>query len=213
MSVLAKFFQLSDEQAMWRVQMHDDGEAFAQLVGRWQGAIHRLCTRMLSDEHKAKDLTQEVFSRLYLRRQQYHQEGRFSTFLWRIAVNLCLDEIRRIKRRRECFTAFSGQESPSLEVEDEVGTIMGPDQELVTSETTLLVQKALQSLPEHYRSVVILRHYEGLKFREIGEILGIPVGTVKSRMAEGLNLLHQALSSSLERQPERSAKPSILKCL
>ena len=95
------WFGMTDEQAMWRVQVHDDGQAFAQLVTRWEGPIQRLCVRMLNDEHKAEDLTQEAFAKVYAKRKEFHHGSKFSTFLWRVATNLCLDELRRLKRRKE----------------------------------------------------------------------------------------------------------------
>src|SRR2546423_13645247 len=90
LSQLAGLFQTPDEQAMWRVQTQDDPEAFALLLNRWKQPIKRLCTRMLHDEHKAEDLTQEAFTRIYSKRKDYQHGGKFSSFLWRIAVNLCL---------------------------------------------------------------------------------------------------------------------------
>ena len=98
MGGIKSWFGTSDEQAMWRVQMHDDPEAFSALLRRWEQPIRRLCSRMLSDEHKAQDMTQEAFTKIYMRRSEYQHGAKFSTFLWRVATNLCLDELRRVKR-------------------------------------------------------------------------------------------------------------------
>src|SRR5579862_2394018 len=98
---VSSLFGLSDEQAMWRVQVHDDAHAFARIVQRWEAPIQRLCTRMLNDEQRGEDLTQETFARLFAKRKEYQVSGRFSTYLWRMAVNLCYDELRRRKRRPE----------------------------------------------------------------------------------------------------------------
>ena len=84
---------------MWRVQMQDDTEAFAELVRRWEGPLRSLCARMTGDVHRAEDLAQEAFTRLFLRRKSYRAEAKFSTYLWRIAINLCYDELRRARRR------------------------------------------------------------------------------------------------------------------
>src|SRR5690242_378747 len=102
-ATVTSLFSTTDEQAMWRVQMHDDAHAFAQLVGRWEKPIQRLCTRMLGDEHRGEDLAQDTFARLFAKRKEYQPTGRFSTFLWRMALNLCYDELRRIKRRPEAL--------------------------------------------------------------------------------------------------------------
>src|SRR5688500_4724939 len=98
---LFPLFTISDEQAMWRVQMGDDPEAFALLLKRWEGPIQNLCTRMLGDRHRGEDLAQEAVTRLFLRRRDYIPQAKFSTCLWREALNLCYDELRKRRRRNE----------------------------------------------------------------------------------------------------------------
>ena len=106
----------NDEQAMWRVKMDDDAEAFAGLVKRWEEPIQRLCTRMLGDAHRGEDLTQEAFARVFAKRKNYEPSAKFSTFLWRIALNLCYDELRKINRRGEFSLDGGGDEfQPVLE--------------------------------------------------------------------------------------------------
>jgi RNA polymerase sigma-70 factor, ECF subfamily len=195
-SRLTKCFVTSDEQLMWRVQATGDGNAFARLVERWHEPIHRLCTRLTGDAHRAEDLAQEAFLRLFSHRRDYQAKARFSTFLWRIAVNLCHDERRRRGRRRETSLEDRDENEVSfLEVlssEDPLPDAAAEFQERVES-----VRQALLQLSEHYRVVVVLRHYEDLKFHEIAEVLGLPVGTVKSRMAEALSQLHHLMRSVL----------------
>lgn len=201
--------QVTDEQAMWRVQMHDDHGAFTVLVQRWQTPLRRLAVRMLSDEHRAEDVAQETFSRVFARRRDYRPEHRFSTWLWRITLNLCHDELRRRQRRPE-----SPLEAPPDASED--GASAGPwgGQQLAAesatpaehaalADTAVRVRQALKDLPALYRSVVVLRHYECLKFSEIAAVLAIPEGTVKSRMVEGLARLAKALGPVLA---ERAAE-------
>jgi RNA polymerase sigma-70 factor (ECF subfamily) len=180
---------MTDEQAMWRVQRQDDPVAFAELVKRWEGPIKNLCFRMVGDWHRGEDLAQEAFARVFTRRKDFQQASRFSTWLWRIAVNLCRDELRRPSRHREQTL------DPVLEDEgdDSISPEPGPDGRLDQLEQADLVQRALRAMPEHYRTVLVLRHYEELKFAEIAEVLEIPAGTVKSRMAEGLSLLARKL--------------------
>ena len=180
---------ISDEQAMWRVRMQDDAEAFALLVERWEGPIQNLCTRMLGDLHRGEDLAQEAFVRVFARRKDYEPRGKFSTFLWRVALNLCYDELRRRERRRETALELDAEENEVSFAAEE----LPPDVALARDETAERVRAALMKIPETYRSVLILRHYEDLKFREIGEVLDIPEGTVKSRMAEGLGRLARLL--------------------
>jgi RNA polymerase sigma-70 factor, ECF subfamily len=207
-SALSLLFSRTDEEAMWRVKAYDDHRAFAQLVQRWEEPIRRLCTRMTGDGHRGDDLKQETFARLFERRKNYEPTGRFSTYLWRIALNLCHDELRRIERRREFLTDGENEEDGciiDLSVVDE----NTPDNRAAELEENDIVRRALLQLPEIYRTVLVLRHYEGLKLAKIAEILEVPEGTVNSRMAEALARLTRLLEPQLGRErPPRSRRPS-----
>jgi len=192
-TILNTLFTLSDEQAMWRVQQHADEDAFAQLVRRWESPIRNLCVRMTGDLHKGQDLTQEAFVRVFEKRSQYQPDAKFSTWLWRIALNLCYDEQRRIKRRGE--TALENEEGEAIV--EPVADASGPADQAEAGERAEMVRRALVRLPETYRTVLVLRHYEGLKFREIADVLDIPEGTVKSRMVEALEQMERLLKNDV----------------
>jgi RNA polymerase sigma-70 factor (ECF subfamily) len=202
-------FSSSDEQAMWRVRTDDDPQAFAQLVERWLQPIRNLCTRMTGDAHRGEDLAQETFARLFARRKNYEPSGKFSTFLWRMALNICYDELRKLKRRSEFSIDEHDEEHGGFDFEAGEPT---PDTQLEHDERAQAVRDALVQLAEPYRVVVVLRHYEGLKFREIGDVLGIPEGTVKSRMSEALTQLNQLLNPRIsdEPRPARRAPERLL---
>lgn len=190
--LLTSLFTTSDEQLMWRVKLDDDATAFARLLARWEKPIQRLCFRMTGDAHRAEDLTQTAFTRVFTRRAEWEPTGKFSTFLWRVALNLCHDELRRQQRRGELSL-------DALEEDDGAGQGFPaddptPDAQADSQERGEHVRRALGALAAPYREVVVLRHYEGLKFREISEVLGIPEGTVKSRMADALEKLHRQLN-------------------
>jgi RNA polymerase sigma-70 factor (ECF subfamily) len=203
---ISSLFAISDEQAMWRVQTQDDEAAFARLVERWQLPIQRLCIRMTGDTHLAQDLAQEAFVRVYCRRKDYRPEARFSTYLWRIAMNLCYDQLRKAGRRPE-IALNDGEEDGAI---DMPSNEPDPVERLDHSERAETVKRALLRLPEHYRSVLVLRHYESLKFREIADVLEIPEGTVKSRMSEGLDLLARMLNGKAK-EPPSGMKPQARK--
>lgn len=202
-NVFPPLFALTDEQAMWRVQTQDDEAAFDHLVRRWEIPIRRLCTRMTGDEHRGEDLTQEAFTRLYARRKLYQPTAKFSTYLWRIAINLCHDELRRVKRRGEAPYDDDLESGALVALPAADAT---PADRLVEQERARIVGEALLKLPDLYRSVVLLRHYENLKFREIAEVLGVPEGTVKSRMAEALTQLARLVGPRLEQPPSGPTK-------
>jgi len=185
---------------MWIVKTRDDHREFARLVARWEKPIRNLCTRMTGDVHLGEDLKQETFSRLFQKRKDYEPTGRFSTYLWRIALNLCCDELRRRERRRECFP---GEDSPEENMESRAAEGPAPDAEAAGFEEGELVRRALLQLPEIYRTVLVLRHYEGLKLAKIAEILQIPEGTVNSRMAEALARLSRILEPKFQGKREQ----------
>lgn len=190
----------TDEEAMCRVKLYDDHREFDRLVHRWQEPIRRLCSRMVGDVHRGEDLQQDTFLRLFEKRKGYEPKSRFSTYLWRIALNLCYDELRRQKRRREVLGAAEpdpGEESAS----EPVAETAGPDTLAADLEEGEIVRRAVMQLPEIYRAVIVLRHYEDLKLAQIADILEIPEGTVNSRMAEALVRLSRMLEPKLKSAP------------
>ncbi len=201
-ALLRSLFAISDEQAMWRVQSQDDERAFAQLVRRWEGPLQRLGSRMTGDADRGKDLAQETFARVFAKRKEYQPSGKFSTWLWRIALNLCYDELRRRQRREESsLDGMCGEAIAALEAF--VAPELPPDRSLVQEERSELVRSALMQLSEVYRTVLVLRHYENLKFREIAAVLEVPEGTVKSRMAEALTQMGRLLKPMLALEDKR----------
>src|SRR6185295_1114126 len=154
-----------------------------------------LGARMTGDVHRGEDVAQETFARVFAKRKDYQPSGKFSTWLWRIALNLCYDELRRRQRREESSLDGMGEAAAALEAF--VAPEPPPDKSLVEQERSELVRKALMKLSEAYRTVLVLRHYENLKFREIAGVLDVPEGTVKSRMAEGLSQLGELLKPAL----------------
>ena len=202
-SSLSGLFSITDEQAMWRVQMEGDPQAFALLMERWHDRIHGLCARMLSNVHTAEDIAQEVFARIFEKRKDYNPEKRFSTWLWRIAVNRCYDELRKLQRRQE-FSIEPDEDGHAL-LPDQLIENVSPDQHAAQNEEAEVIRQALAQLPDIYRSVLVLRHYHGLKLREVAEVLDVPEGTVNSRMAEALSQLGRLLEPQFPNyKPQRS---------
>jgi RNA polymerase sigma-70 factor (ECF subfamily) len=210
-STLSLLCSRTDEEAMWRVKLHDDHQEFARLVKRWEEPIRRLCVRMLGDPHRGEDLKQDTFMRLFEKRKDYQPTGRFSTFLWRVALNLCYDELRRRQRRRE-FLCDNTSEGTADEAFEPAADVPGPDLRTATLEEGELVRQAVLQLPEIYRTVVILRHYEDMKLAKIAEVLDIPEGTVNSRMAEALARLSRILQPKLKGAQEPAPRTNPRQC-
>ena len=183
---------VNDEDAMRDVQLSADPRAFGQLVERWDVPIRRLCVRMSGDAHRGEDLAQETFARVFANRHQYVQGRRFSTWLWRIAVNCCLEDARRTGRRDELMIGVAPRD-------EEAST----DAKVIDRERADLVREAVARLPDTHRVVVLLREYEGLTSREIAEALEIPEGTVKWRMADALDRLAEQLKPLAPEAPSK----------
>jgi RNA polymerase sigma-70 factor, ECF subfamily len=193
---LLPLFPMTDEQAMWRVQTADDHAAFVQLVQRWEQPILRLCARMTGDLQQGEDLKQEAFTRIFVRRKDFRQGSKFSTWLWRIALNLCYDELR--KRHRHGESSLEEAADDSEHARELVSEQPSPDLLSASREECELVRCALLRLPEARRAVLVLRYCEGLKLREVAEILEIPETTASSRIAVGLAQITRLLEPQFD---------------
>lgn len=172
--------------------------AFDVLVGRWEKRIRGAVYRIVGSDEEARDLCQEAFLKAYRSLRSFKQEARFSSWLYQIALNLCRDRMRRLR----------GKTMVSLDELEEGGVglpVPGPTalEQLQKRDLSRLVERAIQSLAEEQREVIILKEYQGLTFLEIAQVLGLPISTVKTRLYRGLDQLR----SRLERQGLRAAAP------
>lgn len=184
---------VSDDDLMCKFQKGDES-GFLRLLERYQDRILNYVYRMVNDRHLAEDLTQEVFVRIYLNAGRYHPGSRFAPWLYRIASNLAINELRRRKRWR--FVAINSNPSDDernviTDLEDE--KTISPEDSVVKLEAAEEVAEALKKIPMKYRGPLILRELEGYDYEEIAQILDIPRGTVKSRLNRGRSLLTTAL--------------------
>lgn len=183
------FWITSDETLMSRVQSRGDERAFAELVQRWQPRLEQASYRILNDRHRSEDLVQEAFTRLFVKRDQFQSGFRFGSYLWRITINLCHDELRRRQSTKKYLIETDDPEAMSSILD--LGS--SPASETERHEEATAVRDALATLPDQVKIIVVMRHYEDLKFREIAEALKLPEGTVKTRMIQGLALLEKQL--------------------
>jgi RNA polymerase sigma-70 factor (ECF subfamily) len=165
-----------------------DAEAFGEIVRRWERRIFALTYGILGREEEARDATQETFLAAFRNLRGFRGEAKVSSWLHRIAVNQCLTRQRRAKVRKESAledspeTEFAATvaESPALVVEGR--------------QRTLAVRRALNGLPLELRQIVVMKEFEELTFREIAEVLDLPLSTVKSRLYTGLKQLQLRLA-------------------
>lgn len=177
----------SDEELVLRFQ-GGDGSAFEAMVTRWNEPILQLATRLTGDHEEAKDIRQMVLLKTYQGLARFEGRARFSTWIYRVVLNLCRDRKRGEAVRTRVEAAVREKEGDYLL--EETGFHLARDRELAQ-----IVARAVLELPAGEREVVVLRHYHALPFPTIAEILGAPVTTVKSRMSRGLFLLRARLAA------------------
>jgi RNA polymerase sigma-70 factor (ECF subfamily) len=179
--------ELSDTQII-ELTLGGEPEAFNMLVRRWERHIYGLTLRMLGRHEEAKDATQETFLSAYRNLPRFRGEAKFSSWIYRIALNICNT---RLRSRSKAFVSIEEQrEASGFELTDESVDLGG---RLQQEQIARYVRRALSGLPAEMRQVIVMKEYEGLKFSEIAEILGIPISTVKTRMYTGLSELRKRL--------------------
>ncbi|CAN5336780.1 sigma-70 family RNA polymerase sigma factor [soil metagenome] len=175
-----------------------DETAFAEIVSRYRNPITNYLYRFLNDYEEAVDLAQETFVRVYFALDRYHTQFAFSTYIYRIATNLAISEIRRRKRRKVMSLTglFQGEDGSDVEFQPTDGRKL-QDTELVEDERSKMIAKAISALPEKYRVPVVLRDVEGKTYEEVAEIMELGLGTTKSRISRGRALLKEKLQHYL----------------
>jgi RNA polymerase sigma-70 factor (ECF subfamily) len=182
----------SDEELLAAFQQGDVG-AFEALLRRHRAPLFTFLLRMLGDRERAEDLAQETFLRIVKGAAAWEQRARFSTWLYTIARNLCVDQSRRDRVRRTGSLDETGPEGESPLVDSVPGTEPPPDRAAESSRLRIVLQEALLSLPGEQREVFVLREQAGVPFKEIAGMVGCNENTVKSRMRYALEGLRKAL--------------------
>jgi RNA polymerase sigma-70 factor, ECF subfamily len=170
-------------------------EAFAYLLGVYQNPVYDVVSHIVECSADAADVLQDVFLKIYKGVGNFHGESSLKTWIYRIAVHEALNHRRGFLRRlrREPFSLDPTHPSPKVEQNASDGTET-PYGVAEQAERQEIVRKALASLPQPFRTVVVLREIEGLSYDEIGEVLGVASGTVKSRLMRGRELLRRKLN-------------------
>ncbi|KYC65149.1 hypothetical protein B4098_1068 [Heyndrickxia coagulans] len=172
--------------------MKGDQNAFNDIVELYKDKVFQICFRMIGSRTEAEDLAQETFIRAYIHIKSFKQERKFSSWLYRIATNLCIDRIRKKKPDFYLDAEISGTEGLTLystvPAEEKL-----PDMQVETLEMQEMIQREILKLPEKYRIIIVLKYIEELSLNEISEMLDIPLGTVKTRIHRGREALRKQL--------------------
>ena len=180
----------TDEELVAR-SVGGDPDSFNELVHRWERPIYALAYRQLGREEDARDVCQEAFLRAFRALGGFRGQAKFSSWLYRITLNLCRDWMRR-ERRAPVVQApedvdlmeLAAAREPSESIEDRVAR----------RDLSRAVARAMARLPEEQRTAIVLKEYHGLTFQEIADLIGCPLSTVKTRLYQGLTVLRRELA-------------------
>jgi RNA polymerase sigma-70 factor (ECF subfamily) len=187
-----------DAELMLRVK-RGDREAFRELVEKYKQPVMNFVHRSLRDETEAEDLAQNVFLQVYKSRDRYERTAKFSTWLFTIARNLCLNEIRRRARHPADSleeTHAENDEVPARQYEDKSVTL--PHEAVMQGELAGKIEEALAQLPENQRTAILLCRQEELSYEEIARVLGCSLSATKSLIHRGREVLKEKLKRYLE---------------
>jgi RNA polymerase sigma-70 factor (ECF subfamily) len=188
---------LSDH-ALIEATKQGDESAYAEIVHRYRNPIVNYLYRFLNDYEEAVDLAQETFVRVYFAIERYHTGFAFSTYIYRIATNLAISELRKRKRRRILsLTGLFQSDKDDMTEFQPMDERRLQDDNLVEDEKSKVIARAIAALPEKYRVPIILRDVEGRSYEEIAEIMELGLGTTKSRISRGRGLLKEKLKGYL----------------
>ena len=173
-----KLSEVTDEELISRFQ-NDDLAAYDVIIMRYKDQLLNFAYRFLGNVEESEDIVQETFLRLWRNRHAYRQIAKFSTWIYTIAGNLAKTELRKRKRRKVISISDMGFEDKEYEIEDELANT---DRAVNSEFTDKIIQNAINELPPRFKEVIILRDIQELSYEDIGSILQIPLGTVKSRV-------------------------------
>jgi RNA polymerase sigma-70 factor (ECF subfamily) len=192
----------TDEELVAR-SVGGDSDSFNELVRRWERPIYALAYRQIGREEDARDVCQDTFLRAYRALPGFRGQAKFSSWLYRIALNLCRDWVRRERRTPIVQAAedvdlmeLAAARGPSESLEDRVAR-----QDLGRA-----VERAMTLLSDDQRTAIVLKEYQGLTFQEIADLVGCPLSTVKTRLYQGLTVLRRELArtGAMERPEKKS---------
>jgi RNA polymerase sigma-70 factor (ECF subfamily) len=181
---------LPDDGALVAAALGGNPEAFGTLVERYDRAVFHLAYRTLRDTEEARDATQEAFFKAYRSLRTFRPGAKFSTWIFAITYHGCCDRLARRKR-------YSNDELP-----ERADSGPGPEQTAIALDEAARLRAAIEALPEKYRTVITLYHLQGKQYEEIAEVLGLPMGTVKTHLFRAKDQLRRLLGARTTEVPE-----------
>lgn len=191
------------ESQLVEKSMDGDLDAFEELVLLFDKKVYNYCLRMTNNRNDAEDLAQEVFLKVYKNLKNFRKDSKFSTWIYRIAYNTCVDNYRKKRFKLLPLNKIIDEEQQEIDIPSP-GPL--PEEQVISNEKYSLIKECIAQLKPRYKSAIILRDIHNYSYREIAEILDVPIGTVKSDINRGRALLRKALKSRLMEYGERRVK-------
>ncbi|HWP81667.1 MAG TPA: sigma-70 family RNA polymerase sigma factor [Bacteroidota bacterium] len=186
----------NEDSELIRSALNGDQNAFGRLRQKYHEAIYNLIYRMIRDKDEVEDLTQEAFIKAFTSLSSFNDEYAFSTWLYKIATNNCIDYLRR--KKLQTMSINKPMESTDGDMSFELpDTSFIPDNEMILTQRRKFLEEAINSLPPKYRQVIILRHREEKEYQEIADLLKLPLGTVKAHIFRAREMLNKYLRDKL----------------
>lgn len=182
---------MTEQELVARAQKGSE-DAFAQLMGAYQNKVYHLALRLTSNPDDAAELTQEAFFKAWQSLSSFQGSSAFSTWLYRLTNNLCIDFLRS-KRRRQVISSARSLDDEELHQREVPDPRLTPQGEVERQELREAVRQAIDLLSPEHRSVLVLREISGLSYTEISQVLDLEEGTVKSRLARARLALRKIL--------------------
>lgn len=173
-----------------------DSKAYDALLIKYKNSVYNIVYRMVRDKQEAEDLTQEAFIKAFNSLLSFNEEYAFSTWLYKIATNNCIDFFR--KRKLQTYSLDKPIQYKNSELQQEYpDPDLNPEKTIIAQERSQIIREAIDSLPEKYHVAIVLRHQDEKSYEEISEILDLPLGTVKARIFRAREMLNKLLKDKL----------------
>jgi len=181
-----------DWKLVQRASKKGDQKAYAELMGRYRDTIFFMLLKMVRDKDDADDLTIEAFGKAFKNLEQYTPDYAFSTWLFKIATNNCIDFIRRRKQAVSLDRPYQNADGDEMVMEPKSDTL-NPEEKIIKKQKIKLMQSVVEKLQPRYRSLVELRYFQEKSYEEIAKELDLPIGTVKAQLFRARELLFHTL--------------------
>ena len=185
-----------DYELVQKALNDNDEMSYKQLMSRYKDSIYFMILKMVNNKDDAEDLTLEAFGKAFMRLEQYSPKFAFSTWLFRIASNNCIDFLR--KKKMKTTSIDRSEEEEGIATIFLTSQSLNPEQEAIKNQKMKLMRELVEKLKPQYKNLIELRYFKGLSYEEISEQLGLPLGTVKAQLFRARTVLKEIIKPKLD---------------